>query len=139
LDVDYYIVNLSHQRRDQEYIDVWRPECKGYAWPLSWAGRYAESEVRSALDYYNSGENVAVPCRVLDEIAIPKPKPRQIDGDAGPVVPNTRETWQTILANVIAPPKFRPWPEYRGAPRKKRSNAELTERRAEAADKTTGA
>lgn len=120
LDKDYYIINLSHQRRDQPYIGAWRPECKGYAWPLAWAGKYGEQEVRSHLDYYNSGENIAVACSVVDALSIAEPKPGWIDGDVGPVIPNTAATWQTLLANVIALPKFTPKPQYRGAPRQRK-------------------
>lgn len=123
--MDFYIVNLSHQRRDQAYIAVWRPECKGYAWPLAWGGKYPETEVRRHLDYYNGGDNVAVPCAILDEMALEKPLPGWIDGDAGPVVRNTKETWQKILANLIEPPKFVPLPEYPGAPRKGRRKSLL--------------
>ena len=121
--MDCYIVNLSHLRRDQPYITVWRPDNKGYAWPLSWAGKYPAEAVLDKPDYYNCGAaNIAVPCGVLDALAV-KPAPKAIDGDAGPVVLNTAENWKAMLATLIAPPKFQPRPEYRGAPRKKRSNA----------------
>lgn len=108
---DYYIVNLSHHRREQLYITVWRPDCKGYAWPLSWAGRYSEAEVRSHLGYYNSGENIAVPCHILDEMAI-APLPGQVDNDAGPVVPSNAATWKQVLEHVIAKPTFSIRPRY---------------------------
>lgn len=111
--MDYYIVNLSHTKLADKYVTVWRPDCKGYAWPLSWAGKYSEAEVRGKLDYYNSGENVAVPCHVLDYMAVP-PTPGAVDGDAGPVVPSTAANWQRLLANVIATPKYPPRPMYRG-------------------------
>jgi hypothetical protein len=107
----FYVVNLSHLKSSDAYITLWRPECKGYAWPLSWAGKYAEAEIRSQLDYYNSGENVAVPCAVLDALAV-APRPGDIDGDAGPVVLNTAEAWKAIKAALIATPQFKIRPKY---------------------------
>lgn len=97
-----------------------RPDCKGYAWPLSWAGKYPESEVRASLFYFNSGENVAVPCHVLDYMAI-DPKPGYIDHDAGPVVPSNAANWRRLLANTIERPKLTPKPMYRGMPRARRT------------------
>ena len=133
--MDYYIVNLSHTRRDQKYITVWRPDCKGYAWPLEWAGRYAEDEVRRRIDYYNDGcANVAVRCHVLEYMAVP-PQPGEIDNNAGPVVPNNAANWQRILANTIELPRYPSEPQYRGAPRKRKTyNAKLTGRASEACE-----
>lgn len=111
----FYIVSVMHTLRRDRYITVWRPNDSGYAYPLSWAGKYSESNVRENLSYYNSGcSNVAVPCHVLDYLAIP-PMPGVIDNDAGPVVPNSAESWRRILANLIAEPAHAPRPEYRGA------------------------
>ena len=110
--MEYYIVNLSHLKVSDKYVTVWRPDCKGYAWPLSWAGRYPEAEVRSHLDYYNSGENLAVPCAVLDALAV-LPTPGDIDNDAGPVVLNNAQAWQAIQQSRIAPPKYQVKPKYR--------------------------
>lgn len=111
---EFYIVNLTHLHRSHLYVTVWRPEDCGYAWPLSWAGRYPESQVRANLGYYNSGSNVAVPCEVLDALAV-APEKGYIDGDAGPVVPSNAENWNLILSKVIAPPGYRMVPVYPGA------------------------
>lgn len=110
--MDYYIVNLSHLKATDKYVTVWRPECKGYAWPLSWAGRYAEEEVLAHLDYYNSGDNIAVPCSILEGMAI-APAAGDIDNNAGPVVLNNAETWRVILPAVIVPPVHPAKPKYR--------------------------
>ncbi|MFD2404854.1 hypothetical protein [Azorhizophilus paspali] len=111
----FYIVSLKHTLRLHRYITVWRPDNAGYAFPLIWAGKYYELDVRAELDYYNNGcSTVAVPCDVLDQIAIP-PMPGEIDNDVGPVVPNNAESWRRILANVISEPAYDPRPEYKGA------------------------
>jgi hypothetical protein len=68
------------------------------------------------LGYYNSGENVAVPCSVLEKLAVP-PVRGNHDNDAGPCIENNRENWKILLAHVIATPHFRPQPEYKGARR----------------------
>ena len=117
----FYILSLNHTHRRDKYVTIWRPDDCGYAYPTSWAGRYERHRVLARLGYYNSGHcALAVPCAVLDAIAV-APEPRMIDGDAGPVIPNTRATWNLILENLIAPPANVPMPEYRGAPRTKRA------------------
>ncbi|MFC0667074.1 hypothetical protein ACFSKY_22745 [Azotobacter chroococcum] len=111
----FYVVSLKHTKRRDRYITVWRPDDKGYCYPLPWAGFYPESRIRQSLDYYNNGcTDVAVPCGVLDQIAIP-PMPGEIDNDAGPMVPNNAESWCRILANTIETPAYEPRPEYKGA------------------------
>ena len=115
--MDCYVISLNHTHRRDPYITIWRPDDRGYAYPLSWAGRYPMERIMEHLDYYNSGHcSVAVPCAVLDSIAVP-PKPGLIDGDAGPVVPNTRASWKAILSSVVAPPGHEPKPQFKGAQR----------------------
>lgn len=117
----YYVISVCHTQRDHAYITVWRPENKGYAWPLSWAGRYPQSEIMAELAYYHQGENVAVPCAFLDGMAVP-PAPRTIDNDAGPVVLNNKANWEKImawLATMEPKPLHFPKPEYKGARRRK--------------------
>ena len=111
---EYFIVNLSHLHREHSYVTVWRPDNAGYAWPLSWAGRYPESQVRASLAYYNSGSNVAVPCEVLEALAV-APGPGMVDNDAGPVVPSNALNWKRILRSVIGPVSYRMVPVYKGA------------------------
>ena len=111
---DYYVISVHHTLRRDLYITVWAPDDKGYRLALSRAGRYEEGRVRAHLGYYNTGANVAVPCSVLDAIAVP-PIPGHHDNDAGPCVPNTRASWKVILSNVIEPPKHKPEPMFKGA------------------------
>ena len=116
---DCYIVNLSHTTRRDRYITIWRPDDRGYCWALSRAGKYAHDHVMRHLGYYNGGwANVAVPCSVLDAMAVP-PIPGHHDNDAGPCVENTRANWKTILAAVVAKPHGNPRPQFKGAPREK--------------------
>ena len=115
--MDCYIVNLSHTQRDDRYITIWRPDDKGYCWALSRAGKYTSDHVMQHLGYYNSGcSNVAVPCEILDAVAV-APIPGHHDNDAGPCIENNRANWKLILANVIAKPEYPSQPEFKGAPR----------------------
>src|SRR4051812_1646912 len=85
----YYLVSTKHTKREDPYITFWRPNDAGYCWPLSWAGKYSRAEIQANRDYYISDNTFPVPCEVVDAIAGP-PLPRLIDGDAGPVVDNTK-------------------------------------------------
>lgn len=116
---DFYIVSVKHTRRDSLYITVWRSNDCGYAWPLSWAGKYDEARIKELPGYYHSGcSNIAVPCEVLDKMAVPTIA-GTVDGDAGPVVMNNRSNWQRILKAMPWPPAYQPKPQYKGARRRK--------------------
>ena len=115
---DCYIVSIKHTRRDQPYITFWRPEAKGYAWPLSWAARYSEAEVLAERNYYHRGDDtLAVPCMLVDALAVP-PAHGMIDNNAGPVVLNNRTNWKCLLEFALPDPLYKPEPQYKGARRK---------------------
>jgi hypothetical protein len=108
----FYVVSVRHTKRTDRYITFWRPDSRGYAWPLSWAGKYPIEEI--SFEYHNSGDiSVTIPCEVADRIAV-QPEKGRIDNDAGPVVKNNATNWKTILAAVIEPPSHKPDPQYRG-------------------------
>lgn len=114
---EFYIVSVLHTKRSAYYITFWRPGNKGYALPLSWAGKYGRDTVLGNLGYYNQGIGaLAVDAVAIEKIAV-DPKPGIIDGNAGPVVTNTKKSWDVILANIIQKPTNEPRPQYRGAPR----------------------
>ena len=117
--IDCYIVSLKHTRREHQYITVWRPEDKGYAWPLSWTGKYSEAEVTAQRDYYHRGDDtLAVPCILLDSLAVP-PTEGTVDNDAGPVVLNNWTNWKCILEFAMPNPIHIPKPQCKGARRQK--------------------
>jgi hypothetical protein len=116
---EFYVVSLAHTNREHAYISVWRPDNAGYAWPLSWAGKYTAEQIEANLDYYHRGDStIAVPCEVLDAISVP-PTKGTIDNDAGPIVPNTKGSWYDILFAPIWPLAHEPKPQYKGARRAK--------------------
>ena len=119
MDKQFYVISVMHTLRKHLYMTIWRPDNKGYCWALSNAGKYDRKQVMGELGYYNSGcSNVAVPCAVLDRIAVVS-KPGHLDNNTGPVVPNNRAVWQLVLKNLIAPVPYQPKPEYNGARRQK--------------------
>mgnify|MGYP001602757590 CR=1 FL=1 len=103
--MDYYVISVHHTRKRDRYITFWRPDNKGYAWPLSWSGKYSRDMVMSHLDYYNNGENIAGSCDVVDALTT-TPRKGGIDGDAGPVVLNTPDNWRALMAEVIQIPPY---------------------------------
>ena len=113
---EFFIVSVAQTQRRDPYITVWRAQNAGYAWPLLWAGKYTRALVLSNMSYYNNGETLAVPCAIIEPMAI-APAPKRIDGDAGPVIPNNAANWATIIAHVIAAPRREPRQQYRGAPK----------------------
>lgn len=98
-----YIVDLRSEWARKPYITVWRPDDCGYAFPLSWAGRYEWSKIEAGGSYYATRQGTTrwkrfpVPCEVVERLAIPKPKPGIIDNDAGPVLVNDRRTRAALL------------------------------------------
>ncbi len=95
MDGPFYIVDVRSEWLGKPYITVWRPDNAGYAYPLSWAGKYTRAQIDERPRYYHKRrdghkrtlDRFPVPCAVVDALAI-KPAPKIIDGDAGPVVPN---------------------------------------------------
>jgi hypothetical protein len=80
----YLIVSPKHTMPEHRYVTFWRPESKGYCWPLSWAGRYPRKALAGSCWWPEDA--FAVPEAVALTLAV-APRPGDIDGDAGPVVP----------------------------------------------------
>jgi hypothetical protein len=114
----YYVLSVYHTQRSHLYITFWRPDDNGYTWVLPRAGKYEHDHVMARLGYYNSGKNVAIPCAIVDPLAV-APVKGYIDNDAGPVVQNNRDNWKTLLKHLIGPSEFRPRPVYRPTRRTK--------------------
>ncbi len=96
----FYIADLRPKWRGKWAVTFWRPDNAGYAYPLSWAGKYTRQQVLSGGDYYTtkSGRHLirfAVPCHAAEALAV-APPPGQIDNDAGPVVFNTPDNRATL-------------------------------------------
>ena len=119
--VEYFIVNVKDSERHRCYVLLFGPDDRGYVQRLHKAGRYTHEHVMSQLHYYNSGcSAVAVPCHILEDVAVP-PAPGYFDTDNGVVVESNHRNWKLILANTIAKPSFPSEPQYKGARRRKDS------------------
>lgn len=119
---EYFVISVANTQRHSPYIMLWAANNSGYRGRIETAGRYTESQIKSNLAYYNCGcDNVAVPCDALELVSIPV-TPGFFDDDNGRWLRNNAATWKVVLANVITPPKHKPEPEYRGAPRRRTSN-----------------
>lgn len=108
----FYVVNVSHSCVERRYVQLWGPNNCAYVYPTARAGRYPRRLVESRLGYYNSGDNIAVPCSVVDALTVP-PDGLVLDLDAGPAVPSNAECWDVLLAYAIAVPAKDPVPIYR--------------------------
>ena len=91
-----YIVDVRLEWAGNPYITVWRPDNAGYAYPLSWAGKYDRATIDQQPGYYHvlrygfkrALDRFPVPCSVVHQFAA-EPRKGFVDGDVGPVVPNT--------------------------------------------------
>lgn len=95
----FVIVSAKHTMPGHRYITFWRPDRKGYCWPLSWAGNYDASEATDITEG-SDGETFSVPLNVALAMSQP-PQPGYIDGDAGPVVMKNKAN-MTSLRNATA-------------------------------------
>jgi hypothetical protein len=85
---EFFIVDLREEWARRPYVSFWRPNDAGYAYSLPWSGRYSKETVDRRWSYYNTNGRFPVACSVVEALADPRPAPRIIDGDVGPVVPN---------------------------------------------------
>jgi hypothetical protein len=104
----FYICDMRREWLHKPYITFWRPDDAGYAYPLSWAGKYNIDRIAANARYYwikNTRALVRFPilCRVANHYGEP-PAPGMVDGDVGPVIPNTRQLRATLRAGAMKQP-----------------------------------
>ncbi|WP_193588414.1 hypothetical protein [Yersinia hibernica] len=114
---EYFVISLNHNQRSDLYVILWAANDSGYRGRIESAGRYSEERILSNLGYYNCGcSAIAVPCEVLERLAVPVRK-GFFDTNHGRWVVNCRKNWAEILKNTIRKPDYKPEPEYRGSRR----------------------
>jgi hypothetical protein len=111
---DFYVIAVCHTNRSHEHITLWRPENKGYTPVIARAGKYARDLILTHLDYYNTGDHIAVPTEFLDALAVPV-RAGYYD-HAGPAVPNTKQSWKQIKDAIVFPTPWPVKPDWHGKP-----------------------
>ncbi|RKQ95459.1 hypothetical protein [Maricaulis maris] len=103
----YYIADLRPEWRANPYITFWRANNSGYAYPLSWAGRYGQAELIEAINYYwkRDGQSlIRFPIHhALVKARGTDPAPGIIDSNVGPVVPNTPANRRILRRRAFIP------------------------------------
>ena len=102
----YLIASLKHTSRHHEHITFWGPDWCGYVLAITdeRVGKYPEAEVQSGL--LNDGVDcLAVPEDAVKALLVSTPfyansqgVDRQFYDIAGPVVNNTRDNWNKLIA-----------------------------------------
>ena len=111
----YVIVDIRPKFSGCPYITFWRPDNAGYAYPLCWAGDYSEADIAADPEEYthrvdNREDSPLTMFPVLRSVAEKlgiKPAPGMVDGDAGPVLRNTRNI-RAALELMRRKPSCRP-------------------------------
>jgi len=49
---EYYVADMRASWLRLRYVTFWRPDNKGYAYPLAWAGKYDRKTIINGGDYY---------------------------------------------------------------------------------------
>jgi hypothetical protein len=122
----FYIVDLRPEWRRLPYVTLWRPDDAGYCYSIPWAGKYTLDRVRQAGAYYvkrlkpgdryfdkrpvsrSTWYRFPVRCAAANKMAQPEPAPGIIDGDVGPVLPNTAEMRRKLLRAAYLPEALLP-------------------------------
>jgi hypothetical protein len=106
----YYIVDVREAWRRKPYVTVWRPKDAGYAFPLPWAGKYTREQIEAHPNYYYTLrygstrilERYPVACEVVGQLGI-APARGVIDGDIGPVIPNSAQVRKVLRRHRYVP------------------------------------
>jgi hypothetical protein len=83
----YYIVSLKHTSKKDKYLTLWRPDNKGYCWPMSLAGVYEDYEP----GYHNDEGNTPVPPGALWKFII-------YDEEHRPCIKNCKASREEVLS-----------------------------------------
>lgn len=108
--MEFYICDLRPEWQYKPYVTVWRPANCGYAYPLAWAGIYSLDDVEDGGVYYyrpryetkKAMDRFPVPREVVEALAV-APRPGIIDGNVGPVLPNTKDVRAKLRAAAFRP------------------------------------
>jgi hypothetical protein len=112
---EFYIIDLRPEWLRNPCITLWRPDACGYAYPLAWAGKYDEAEVRRGGSYYAQKgkrywQRFPVPCEAVEALAAPLAS-RIVDcWKEGPHILNTGKNRMALRRARYVPTPLKPWP-----------------------------
>ena len=118
----FYIASVAHTRRDSAHILWWGHDDRGYTPVVGRAGVYTLERVRAHLGYYHRGDDtIAIPIAAAASLSVDPGRDKwgnPFYDQIGPVVPNTRESWEILLASALADPApaYTPRPNWLGRP-----------------------
>lgn len=100
--MNYYLVSVVHTTRDLEHILFWGPNGRGYT-PVLGAEVGVYDEAGAAAHVHSS--TIAVPVEAVQALLSPVPYHKYVGrgvcrfyDQVGPVVQNTKENWQALIA-----------------------------------------
>ena len=107
---EFFIIDVRESFERNPYITLWRPNNANYAYPLAWAGRYTRRQIEEVPGYYYKRrhghkqklDRYPVPCSIVEKYGI-DPAKGLIDGDTGPVIPNTAEVRKALRRARMIP------------------------------------
>jgi hypothetical protein len=118
----FFIASLKHTGREHEHIAWWGKDRRGYT-PVV-GDHIGEYELADALKLNDGLDCIAVPVDVVRALLTPEPyfrpaKPARFYDQRGPVVPNSRASWDALIAqSLVEGRQGRPKPQvYRGTRR----------------------
>lgn len=105
----FYICDMRQKWKIKPYVTFWRPNNAGYAYPLPWAGKYEIAFLLEDPDYYwvqgtKGYDRFPILCRVVENFGV-QPAPGMVDGNVGPVIPNSKEVLAALRLAAMAPPR----------------------------------
>lgn len=105
---EFYVIDLRPKWLRNPCITLWRPNDAGYAYPLSWAGRYSRERIEEKREYYSQQgarywQRFAVPCDVVEKLGVEVPKGLVDCWEHGLHVLNTGKNRMALRRNRYRP------------------------------------
>ena len=83
-----YIVSLTHTRKHEKYVTLWRPDNKGYCYSKQMAGSYENPQA----GYHDSQDNMPISEEKANELF----ESCMYDGEYRMMIPNNKKTWTKL-------------------------------------------
>lgn len=84
----YYIISLTHTKKTDKYLTLWRPDNKGYCYSKENAGVYENP----SKGYHDSEDNMPISIEQADKLFMTLP----YDGEEKLMIPNIKLVWDSL-------------------------------------------